>query len=63
MGTLRPGFLALVVVEGSSRELVWQAGGSSSEGWKVHTVLLGARCRPFRVRRVAWGTGTEPALT
>ncbi|XP_073077398.1 apical endosomal glycoprotein isoform X4 [Manis javanica] len=46
------GFLALVVVEGSSRELVWQAGGSSSEGWKVHTVLLGARCRPFRLEFV-----------
>eukprot|EP00069_Balaena_mysticetus_P000849 bmy_14824T0 len=46
------GFLELVVVEGSSRELVWQAAGSSSGGWKVDTVLLGARHRPFRLEFV-----------
>ncbi|XP_045659728.1 apical endosomal glycoprotein isoform X2 [Ursus americanus] len=45
------GFLALAVVEGSSRELVWQAP-SSSKGWKVDTVLLGARRRPFRLEFV-----------
>ncbi|XP_030877282.1 apical endosomal glycoprotein isoform X2 [Leptonychotes weddellii] len=45
------GFLALVVVDGSSRELVWQAP-SSSRGWKVDTVLLGARRRPFRLEFV-----------
>ncbi|KAF3820900.1 hypothetical protein GH733_011053 [Mirounga leonina] len=45
------GFLALVVVDGSSRELVWQAP-SSSRGWKVDKVLLGARRRPFRLEFV-----------
>ncbi|XP_034519651.1 LOW QUALITY PROTEIN: apical endosomal glycoprotein [Ailuropoda melanoleuca] len=45
------GFLALAVVEGGSRELVWQAP-SSSKGWKVDTVLLGARRRPFRLEFV-----------
>ncbi|XP_074187490.1 apical endosomal glycoprotein isoform X3 [Rhinolophus sinicus] len=50
------GFLALVVVEGSTRELVWQApssnSGSSSRSWKVDTVLLGARRRPFQLEFV-----------
>ncbi|KAF6327655.1 MAM domain containing 4 [Rhinolophus ferrumequinum] len=50
------GFLALVVVEGSTRELVWQApssnSGSSRRGWKVDTVLLGARRRPFQLEFV-----------
>ncbi|XP_070451233.1 apical endosomal glycoprotein isoform X4 [Equus przewalskii] len=41
------GFLALVVVEDGNRELVWQVPSSSSGGWKVDTVLLGARHRPF----------------
>ncbi|KAM5259522.1 apical endosomal glycoprotein isoform 4-T4 [Hipposideros larvatus] len=45
------GFLALVVVEGGTRELVWQAP-SSSRGWKVDTVLLGARRWPFRLEFV-----------
>ncbi|ELK07393.1 Apical endosomal glycoprotein, partial [Pteropus alecto] len=42
-----PGFLALAVVEGGSRELVWQAPGSGNGVWKVDRVLLGARRRPF----------------
>ncbi|XP_074218773.1 apical endosomal glycoprotein isoform X9 [Camelus bactrianus] len=46
------GFLELVVVEGSSRELVWQAPGSGTGGWKVDKVLLGARRRPFRLEFV-----------
>nr|XP_012639993.1 apical endosomal glycoprotein isoform X3 [Microcebus murinus] len=46
------GFLALVVVDGSSRELVWQAPGSSTGGWKVDKALLGARRRPFRLEFV-----------
>ncbi|VFV28379.1 apical endosomal glyco [Lynx pardinus] len=50
------GFLALVVVEDSNRELVWQAPGSS-QGWRMDRVLVGARRRPFRVRRAAWGAG------
>ncbi|XP_038404646.1 apical endosomal glycoprotein [Canis lupus familiaris] len=45
------GFLALVVVEGDSRELVWQAP-SGDRGWKVDTILLGARRRPFRLELV-----------
>lgn len=45
-----------MVVEGDSRELVWQAP-SSDRGWKVDTILLGARRRPFRVSRAAWGAG------
>lgn len=46
-----PGFLALVVVENGFRELVWQApSSSSSKGWTVEKVLLGARHRPFQVR-------------
>lgn len=49
------GFLALVVVEDGNRELVWQVPSSSSGGWKVDTVLLGARHRPFWVRRTAGG--------
>ena len=55
-----PGFLELVVVEGSRRELVWQALGSTAGGWKVDRVLLGARRRPFRVRRAAWGGEGPP---
>ncbi|XP_053413481.1 apical endosomal glycoprotein isoform X1 [Nycticebus coucang] len=43
------GFLALVVVDGSSRELVWQAPSSSTGGWKMDKTLLGARRRPFRL--------------
>ncbi|KAG5210942.1 hypothetical protein JEQ12_013371 [Ovis aries] len=46
------GFLELVVVEGSRRELVWQALGSTAGGWKVDRVLLGARRRPFRLELV-----------
>ncbi|XP_006900710.1 PREDICTED: apical endosomal glycoprotein [Elephantulus edwardii] len=41
------GLLALVVVEGGTRELVWRAPGSSAGHWIVHTVSLGARRRPF----------------
>lgn len=44
------GFLALVVVQNGFRELVWQAPSSSSGGWMVEKVLLGARHRPFQVR-------------
>lgn len=55
-----PGFLELVVVEGTRRELVWQALGSTAGGWKVDRVLLGARRRPFRVRRAAWGGEGPP---
>lgn len=63
MATPSSGFLALAVVEGGSRELVWQAPGSGSGVWKVDRVLLGARRRPFWVREPAWGDGrTEPAL-
>nr|XP_025117987.1 apical endosomal glycoprotein isoform X4 [Bubalus bubalis] len=47
-----PGFLELVVVEGTRRELVWQALGSTAGGWKVDRVLLGARRRPFRLELV-----------
>lgn len=54
-GDPSPGFLELVVVEGSRREPVWQAPGSTAGGWKVDRVLLGARRRPFQVRRAAWG--------
>ncbi|KAK2120740.1 Apical endosomal glycoprotein [Saguinus oedipus] len=46
------GFLALVVVDSSSRELAWQALSSSAGGWKVDKVLLGARRRPFRLEFV-----------
>ncbi|XP_014637472.1 PREDICTED: LOW QUALITY PROTEIN: apical endosomal glycoprotein [Ceratotherium simum simum] len=46
------GFLALVVVEDGHRELVWQAPSSSRGSWKVDTVLLGARRRPFRLEFV-----------
>ncbi|XP_049628790.1 apical endosomal glycoprotein [Suncus etruscus] len=42
------GFLALVVVEGGSRELVWQAPGSS-QAWEVAVVPLGARSQRFRL--------------
>uniref|UniRef100_A0A8D1U428 MAM domain-containing protein n=1 Tax=Sus scrofa TaxID=9823 RepID=A0A8D1U428_PIG len=49
------GFLELVVVEGSRRELVWQAPVHSPVGWKMDTILLGARHRPFRVRRQGAG--------
>ncbi|XP_060054986.1 apical endosomal glycoprotein [Erinaceus europaeus] len=45
------GFLALAVVEGSNRELVWQAPISSS-GWQWDSVLLGARQRPFQLELV-----------
>lgn len=55
-----PGFLELLVVEGSRRELVWQALGTTAGGWKVDRVLLGARRRPFRVRRAAWGREGPP---
>ncbi|KAM4876506.1 apical endosomal glycoprotein [Thomomys bottae] len=41
------GFLALVVVESGSRELVWQAPGNSTGSWTVDKVLVGARHRPF----------------
>uniref|UniRef100_A0A8C5KA59 MAM domain containing 4 n=1 Tax=Jaculus jaculus TaxID=51337 RepID=A0A8C5KA59_JACJA len=43
------GFLALVVVERGSRELLWQAPSSSSGKWTVNKVLLGARPRPFQL--------------
>ncbi|KAK7799714.1 hypothetical protein U0070_010721 [Myodes glareolus] len=46
------GFLALVVVENGFRELVWQAPSSSSGGWTVEKVLLGARHRPFQLEFV-----------
>ncbi|XP_038192403.1 apical endosomal glycoprotein isoform X2 [Arvicola amphibius] len=46
------GFLALVVVENGFRELVWQAPSSSSGGWMVEKVLLGARHRPFQLEFV-----------
>ncbi|KAF5923749.1 hypothetical protein HPG69_014205, partial [Diceros bicornis minor] len=46
------GFLVLVVVEDGHRELVWQAPSSSRGSWKVDTVLLGARRRPFRLEFV-----------
>ncbi|XP_066221644.1 apical endosomal glycoprotein isoform X2 [Saccopteryx leptura] len=46
------GLLALVVAEGSARELVWEAPSSSST-WKVDTVLLGERPRPFRLEFVS----------
>ncbi|XP_047380807.1 apical endosomal glycoprotein isoform X3 [Sciurus carolinensis] len=47
------GFLALLVLEGNSRELVWQAPSSSTEGWTVDKVLLGAHHRPFRLELVS----------
>lgn len=50
MATPRPGFLALLVVEGGTRELVWEAPSSSV--WKVDTVLLGKRRRPFQLEFV-----------
>ncbi|XP_040860535.1 apical endosomal glycoprotein [Ochotona curzoniae] len=43
------GFLELAVVEGSSRELVWQAPSGGSRHWTTDRVLLGARRRPFRL--------------
>ncbi|KAG8518661.1 Apical endosomal glycoprotein [Galemys pyrenaicus] len=43
------GFLALLVVDGSGRELLWQAPDSGPPGWKTDSVLLGARRRPFRL--------------
>ncbi|KAM9207475.1 LOW QUALITY PROTEIN: apical endosomal glycoprotein [Dugong dugon] len=46
------GLLALVLVEGGYRELVWHAPGSSNGSWTVHTVPLGARRRPFRLEFV-----------
>ncbi|XP_052581213.1 apical endosomal glycoprotein isoform X1 [Peromyscus californicus insignis] len=46
------GFLALVVVQSGFRELVWQAPSSSSKGWTVEKVLLGARHRPFQLELV-----------
>ncbi|CAO2598281.1 Apical endosomal glycoprotein [Lemmus lemmus] len=46
------GFLALVVVENGFRELVWQTPSSSSRGWTVEKVLLGARHRPFQLELV-----------
>ncbi|XP_040601178.1 apical endosomal glycoprotein isoform X7 [Mesocricetus auratus] len=46
------GFLALVVVENGFRELVWEAPSSSSGGWTVEKVLLGARHRPFQLELV-----------
>lgn len=52
----RPGFLALLVVEGGARELVWEAQSSSS-AWKEDTVLLGQRRRPFQVRGHLGGGG------
>lgn len=56
------GFLALVVVEKGLRELLWQAPSSSSQGWTVEKVLLGARHRPFQVRMaVLDGESTELA--
>ncbi|XP_062064316.1 apical endosomal glycoprotein [Lepus europaeus] len=42
------GFLALAVLEGGSRELVWQAPSSGGR-WTAGKVLLGARRRPFRL--------------
>ncbi|KAM7316659.1 hypothetical protein ACRRTK_024390 [Alexandromys fortis] len=47
-----PGFLALIVVQNGFRELVWQAPSSSSGGWTVEKVLLGARHRPFQLEFV-----------
>ncbi|XP_062938627.1 apical endosomal glycoprotein [Cynocephalus volans] len=47
------GFLALVVVEGGFRELVWQAPSSSAGGWKEDRVLLGARSRPFHLEFIS----------
>uniref|UniRef100_A0A8C2VCN2 MAM domain containing 4 n=1 Tax=Chinchilla lanigera TaxID=34839 RepID=A0A8C2VCN2_CHILA len=59
------GFLALAVVDSSSRELVWQAPRSSSRDWRVDKVLLGAHHRPFRLELVALvdleGPGQEGA--
>ncbi|XP_050011002.1 apical endosomal glycoprotein isoform X7 [Alexandromys fortis] len=46
------GFLALIVVQNGFRELVWQAPSSSSGGWTVEKVLLGARHRPFQLEFV-----------
>ncbi|XP_008049245.1 apical endosomal glycoprotein, partial [Carlito syrichta] len=52
--TPRPGFLALAVVDGGgSWELAWQAGSSSARDWKVASVLLGERSRPFRLEFVS----------
>ncbi|XP_055988659.1 apical endosomal glycoprotein [Sorex fumeus] len=42
------GFLALAVVEGDSRESVWQASGSSP-AWEVAVIPLGARGQRFRL--------------
>ncbi|XP_076793678.1 apical endosomal glycoprotein isoform X2 [Arvicanthis niloticus] len=47
------GFLALVVVENGFRELLWQAPGSSSGGWTIEKILLGARRRPFQLEFVS----------
>ncbi|XP_077005114.1 apical endosomal glycoprotein [Tamandua tetradactyla] len=43
------GFLALAVLEGSSRELLWEAPSSATQRWTAHRLLLGARRRPFRL--------------
>ncbi|KAM6170149.1 apical endosomal glycoprotein [Rhynchocyon petersi] len=46
------GLLALVVVEDGTRELVWSAPRTTAGSWTTHTVLLGARRRPFRLEFV-----------
>ncbi|EDL93565.1 MAM domain containing 4 [Rattus norvegicus] len=47
------GFLALAVVENGFRELLWQAPSSSSGGWTLQKILLGARRRPFQLEFVS----------
>nr|KAF6280311.1 MAM domain containing 4 [Pipistrellus kuhlii] len=58
------GFLALLVVEGGARELVWEAQ-SSPNAWKWDTVPLGQRRRPFQLEFVGlvdWeGPGQQAA--
>lgn len=54
------------MVQGGTRELVWEAPSDSSSGvWELGTVLLGKRQQPFRVSGAAWGGRgglVEPAL-
>lgn len=49
------------MVENGLRELLWQVPSSSSRGWAVEKVLLGARRRPFQVRMA--GLGGESILS
>ncbi|KAM5331330.1 LOW QUALITY PROTEIN: apical endosomal glycoprotein [Glossophaga mutica] len=54
------GFLALLVVQGSTRELVWEAPSGSSGVWQLDTVPLGKRQRPFRLEFVGLVDAARP---